>query len=165
LFIITTILPSCQTIQNAKEPKTYPRHVGDIAFDPKLDSKEFKPCHEDLVAQYYNFGIPIQYKGEKPALERAFYENYSIKKIESENGYVTVRFVVNCEGRTGRFRVEELDNDYTIKTFDEQITKQLLAITKSLDGWEIKEYEYKKYDYYQYLTFKIENAQIIDILP
>jgi len=36
---------------------------------------------------------------------------------------------------------------------------------KSLKGWKVKQMESKKIDYYQYLTYKIENGKIVEVLP
>jgi hypothetical protein len=58
-----------------------------------------------------------------------------------------------------------MDNQYKEKQFDPRITNQLLEITKNLSGWKIKEYHGSEIDYYQYLIFKIEKGEIIEILP
>ncbi|HEY5825628.1 MAG TPA: hypothetical protein VIT44_14740, partial [Cyclobacteriaceae bacterium] len=104
-FLLTLQLSFAQS----KSPSKYPDHVGDIAFDAKLDDPEFRICAEHSVyLQYYNFGKGVQYKGEKPAIEEHFKEVYS-NKMPSETGYITIRFVVNCAGKTGRFRVQEMN--------------------------------------------------------
>jgi hypothetical protein len=58
-----------------------------------------------------------------------------------------------------------MDMNYLPSKFDDTIVNQLLSITKSLDGWVLGEYKGKNYDYYQYLTFKIINNKLIEILP
>ncbi len=58
-----------------------------------------------------------------------------------------------------------MDFDYKSKKFDSKIKNQLLAIVKNLDGWIPRKKNNQNLDYYQYLTFKIENGQIIKILP
>jgi|SRR6478609_10982791 len=144
----------------------YPDHVGDIAFDAKFDDPTFKICSEHSVHhQYYNFGKGVQYKGEKPAIEKHFKEVYS-NKMQGETGYITIRFVVNCDGKTGRFRVQEMNNNYESKIFNKSLVARLLTLTKQLNGWIIGiDSNNKKVDYYQYLTFKIENGKLLEILP
>ena len=73
--------------------------------------------------------------------------------------------MVNCKGQTGRFRVEQLDMNYKPKKFDNEIVDSILSTTKSLDGWLPATYDNKEFDYYKYLTFKIVDNKIIDILP
>lgn len=140
------------------------RNVGDIPFDPALDTLGFEPCHEDMTFEYYSFSDGILYDGEKAQLIREF-QNSFIPGSASQNGYITVRFMVNCEGKSGRFRVIELDQDYNKKEFDHSLVNQIVGTTQSLDGWKPGEYESKTYDYYQYLTFKISEGHIVNIMP
>lgn len=143
----------------------HPKQVGDLFFNPKTDKAGYQPCHADLVYQYYNFSNGLQFKGEKPAIDRYFKENFKATEAEHEDGYITIRFIVNCEGKACWFRVEEMDLDYQPKHFSKAISNQLLELTKELEGWEIAEYEEEKYDYYQYLSFGILNGQLTEILP
>ncbi|MGB3468300.1 MAG: hypothetical protein WBA74_23645 [Cyclobacteriaceae bacterium] len=140
------------------------RHVGDILYDPALDTTDFKPCHEDLTYQYYNFSNGIRYTGEKAAIRRAFKRNFR-PTGNGESGYLTVRFIVNCEGKTGWFRLVTMDKDYREVALSDDLTDQIMKITRELDGWLPGEFDDKPYDYYQYLTFKITNGDIEDIMP
>lgn len=145
------------------------RDVGDIPFDPATDDPGFELCGpESSVKQYYVRGsshTPAGYEGEKRALEKAFLEQYDYPVSEGEDGYVTIRFVVNCRGASGRFRVEQMGFDYQPRNFDPELARQLLEITRGLEGWIPVSREGKTYDYYQYLTFKLRNGQIEKILP
>lgn len=163
LLICLIIVLSCK---HADEKNVvYPRHVGDIAFDPLIDDPAFKVCNEDRVAQYYNFGDGLQYKGEMPALKAYFITGLKDIVDEDETGYLTIRFIVNCEAKVGRLRVQGMDNAYQAKKFNDKLEHQLVSLVKVMDGWIAQEHEGKKYDYYQYLTFKIEKGKITDITP
>lgn len=146
-------------------PNSYLRHVGDTTFDPKLDDPNFKLCNEHKAQQYYNFDKGLMYKGEKPALLAHFNKGFKPPKKSTETGFVTIRFIVNCEGKTGWFRVLGIDNAYQPKKFSAALVDQLLLLTKQLNGWLVGDYNGKVYDYYQYLTFKIQNGQLVEILP
>jgi hypothetical protein len=163
IFILPMTLYSCG--QTPEKKPNYPLQVGDIYFNSKIDDSNFKLCDEDRVFQYYNFGKGLLYKGEKIKIYEHFKGGLNSKEQEEESGFLTIRFIVNCEGRTGRFRVQGMDNEYKEKEFNDNLTDQLLSLTKQLDGWIIGEYEGKAYDYYQYLTFKIEKGKLIEILP
>jgi hypothetical protein len=144
------------------------RNVGDIPFDASLDKGSFSICNEGRIKQYYarnSMDTPAGYKGEKKALVQTILDAYSFPKKEREQGYLTIRFVINCEGATGRFRIEEMDFKYKPSQFDKGISEQLLNIVKGLDGWIPRSANGKRYDVYQYLTFKIEAGQITEILP
>lgn len=144
------------------------KNVGDIPFDPSIDDPDFEICSENLIKQYYvrySADDPPRYKGEKITMENTIRKKYSFPDTAAENGFLTIRFIVNCKGKSGRFRIEEMDSNYQPKKFDPKISTQLLAITKALDGWIPRRRSTRYYDFYQYLTFKINRGQIIEILP
>ena len=68
---------------------------------------------------------------------------------------------MNCNGDTGMFRTNGVDLSLKEKKFDNRITDQLLKATRSLSGW----YQGIEVDYYQFLTFKIVDGKLTDILP
>jgi len=160
-FIIM-VLNACGQAQN--NAANYPEHVGDISFDAALDDPSFKVCNKE-VFQYYNFGKGLQYKGEKIAIDKYFKENFEHKIQKSETGLLTIRFIVNCEGKTGLFRVEGMDTNYQPKKFNQGLESKILQLTKQMDGWIAGEFKGQKMDYYQYLTFKLEDGQLIEIMP
>lgn len=144
------------------------KNVGDIPFDETVDDKQFKICNENNIKQYYvrkSSDEPPSYKGEKRGLENAILSKYEFPLSEKENGYLTIRFIVNCRGETGRFRMEEMDFDYQPIRFDEGIKKQLLEIVKNLNEWIIRKDKKNVYDFYKYISFKIKDGQIVKILP
>jgi hypothetical protein len=79
------------------------------------------------------------------------------------NGDITVRFLVNCEGKTGLFRVRQMNTGLTEP--DKKTGRKALRFTKSLEGWIPKEIKGFKADYYQYLTYKIEDGKVSEVLP
>lgn len=165
LLIFALFFSSCKGPEEA--PKTeYLRWVDDIAYNSKLDDSTFVLCNgEEKVFQYFNDSKGMLYKGGKPSIDSAFAKNYRPEKSWNSSGYVRIRFMVNCQGQADRFRLLTADFDYKPKELDQRITNQLMQITKSLDGWETKYIRETPVDYYQYLFFKIEDGQIINILP
>jgi len=160
LIIISILVVSCSQEEY--------KDVGDISFDEQIDDVNFKLCNESKIKQYYvrrSSDTPPSYKGEKRGLEKAILSSYDFPQSEKENGYVTIRFIVNCEGKTGRFRLEEMNFDYEPQKFDEEITNQLLEIVKDLSDWIPRKSSGENLDFYQYLTFKIEKGQLTKILP
>ncbi|MBF8457601.1 hypothetical protein IV494_10465 [Kaistella sp. G5-32] len=162
LFMIP-LLANCQSEKNALSK--YAANVGDIAFNQDTDGSDFKRClSDDFTFQYYNDLKGFLYKGEKIEIERKL-AALKLQDDRTENGYITIRFIVNCEGKTGLFRVQQMNENYQKFAFDKKFGDQLLKFTEKLDGWIPKEYEGRKLDYYQYLTFKIENGKVSEILP
>lgn len=142
------------------------KSVGDIDFDPQKDDINFKICDKNVSYsfQYYNDSKGFQYKGEKLAIEEKL-KSLKIQGNENSNGYITVRFLVNCEGKAGLFRIQTMNFDYKEAAIDKNLEVQLLNFTKSLNGWIVKEINNKKIDYYQYITYKIEYGKVSEILP
>lgn len=161
-LIFLSALYSCGQVSDKKS--NYPENVGDISFDEKIDDPNFKVCNMDRIAQYFNFHEGLRYKGEKIKIVEHFKEGFKTSESINDTGYLTIRFIVNCKGETGMFRIQGMDNNYQEKQFDKTLTDQLLNLTKKLDGW-IVDYKEKTFDYHQYLTFKLENGKLLEIMP
>jgi len=148
-----------------EDPK-YLRWVGDIEPNPKIDNPDFKTCYsEEEIFQYFNVGEGPQYSGEKTALLNEFNSKYKGITDNNQNGLIRIRFVVNCKGEAGRFRILQSDFGYNEAEFDQKITSQLLEITKGISKWTILYYDDVPSDYYIYLIFKIKNGHLTEILP
>ncbi len=162
LFVLLSLV-GCD--KEKVEKIKYPRQIGDSSFNVEKDDSSFIPCNGDnKIVQYFNYGKGLEYDGEKKALINVFKEKYVPVDV-NENGLIRIRFVVNCKGDTGRFRITQTNNNYKEFSFDEKITSQLLKITQDLKGWKVKEKGEEKIDYYQYLIFKIKKGKLIEILP
>ena len=126
---------------------------------------DFTLCNKRHIFQYFNDSNGLQYKGEKAELDKIFFKKYKSQNIPDETGLIRIRFVVNCKGETDRFRIIGMDGNYNSKTFSSKVTDQLMDITKSLNGWIPKKIQGNDVDFYQYLIFKIENGNLIEIMP
>ena len=160
ILYILFLLPTLIFSQNTKWD-----YVGNINFDEKTDRKDFILCDENHVYQYFNDSKGFLYDGEKLAIEEEFQKKYNQTIVKKENAWVRIRFIVNCFGRTDRFRILTANYNYEPIEIDKNITSQLLEITKNLSGWIPKKIKEQKIDYYQYLTFKIKDGKIDEILP
>lgn len=160
LFLIPLLI-NCQSEKTAVSK--YPANVGDLEFDIKQDG-DFKKCSENESYQYYNDSKGFQIEGEKNKIIQEV-QKLKFKENKNSNGYLTIRFVVNCKGETGIFRMQQMDSEYKAYKFDEALSSQILNFTKNLTGWIPKEIDGIKRDYYQYLTYKIVHGQVSEILP
>jgi len=169
ILLLSPILISLFCLIGCKElnpSEKYLRWVGDIEFNPALDDPEFYPCNgEEQVLQYFNLEAGPQFPGEKPALEQLFKSQYAADSIAGQSGWIRLRFMVNCKGKAGRFRLLEANSSMVAFQFDSSISEQLMSITKSIKEWPILYRDQKAIDYYFYLTFKLKDAQIQEILP
>jgi hypothetical protein len=153
---------SCSERNSEKE---YFNDLGEIPFDGQLDDKNFKVCHADLTIPFNYAGFGLIYEGEKKQLVKTLRKKFDYPKTKGQTGFITIRFIINCEGQTGRFRVIEMDLNLKAKKFDKNVSSQILKITKELDGWKSLERWEKVWDVQQYLTFKFEDGVITEILP
>lgn len=151
--------------ENSETKSEYPSYVGDIEFNAETDNKDFELCNAKRIFQYFNNSGGLEYEGEKLVIEKEFAKKYKPQITKNETGLIRINFVVNCKGKTDRFRIISMDENYNEKVFLKSITDQLLTITKNLNGWKAKKLKEKDIDYYQYLIFKIENGQLKEILP
>jgi hypothetical protein len=143
---------------------SFPLNTGDIAFNAALDDSSFIVCKPNAVLQYYNTGS--YYKQHKREIEQYFKRNYhQPAQTAGQTGYLTIRFMINCSGKTGRFRMYEIDDHYQTYKFDAGISSQLMTLTKNLTNWQPAEYKNKIYDSYQYITFKLKKGAIECVLP
>lgn len=164
--VIFSLLWSCQTEKKADEKQEYLRWVGDIEKNEQIDELEFKVCNgDDKILQYFNLGKGPVYSEEKSKILNTFKSKYKPIADKNQNGLIRIRFIINCEGKAGRFRVLQSDYDYQEKEFNEEIVSQLLSITKQINYWEILYNEENPVDYYMYLIFKITDGQLTEILP
>ncbi len=115
------------------------------------------------MRQYF-WGNGLQYRGEKRAIIH-FFEDHYVPVQTTDTGLIRIRFVVNCQGKTDRFRWMGMDRNYDAMKFDERTVDQLISIAKRSDGWFSFERNGISQDYYQYLIFKIEKGHIEEILP
>lgn len=171
LLVFLLVFNSCQekkpeTKKSLNKKSKYPRMLGNIAYDSLIDNPEFKLCRgERSVVQYFALGEKT-YVGEMWAIEKAVRAQYDIPETKGQSGLIRVRFIVNCKGKTGRFRLIAMDNEYNEFEFNSEISNRVLTITKSLKDWKVfKNKQQQALDYYQYLIFKIKDGQLIEILP
>lgn len=166
IFLISIILMTqgCQQHSVPQDSK-YLRMVGDIQQDSILDDANFVVCNEQNTMQYHNLNEEVQYEGEKYALDQTFTSQFKADPTIKDSGMIRIRFLVNCKGETGRFRLTAAGYDYKEKQFDPYITDQLIRITKGLKGWKMLSDKTGPKDYYQYLIFKMDEGNITEILP
>lgn len=160
-ILITTLLTFLYLMNKAQDnsPQPYSKEVGEIVFDKKIDDPSFNTS--DTLILF----VKPRIEGEKPAIIKYFKEKYKSKGFENVNGYFTIRFFVNAEGKTGKFRIQTMDFSYQPKEFDQKLSDQILLLTKEFKGWQPRQFKVRKYGYYTYLNFKIINGLIKEITP
>jgi len=166
IFLSIFIFSSCETEKKIDDKKKYLRWVGDIEQNNELDNANFKTCNGDeKILQYFNLGEGPQYIRGKSETLNTFKTQYKPITDNSQSGFIRIRFIVNCEGKAGRFRILQSDYDYQEVEFDVRIVTQLMDLTKEIQNWKIFYRNEIPIDYYFYIIFKISNGQLTEILP
>ncbi|MEM7297737.1 MAG: hypothetical protein AAF391_05665 [Bacteroidota bacterium] len=130
------------------------------------DDTNFALCdHIINVADYYNSTPDGRYIHGKRAMLDSIYANLDKSKLFDQNGSLVFRFVVNCEGKAGRFIAEGYDVSYQPMEFETETIEHLLGLLQRLEDWRPVVIREEANDAYFYINFKIENGEIIDILP
>jgi len=163
ILLLLAALPHAQSQPQPRPQVASPQtqqalNVGDIPFDPALDDPHFQLNDSTRVFQYYNSNswwldhksayraLFLKAAGELPAGPSA--------QTQTQNGWLTIRFIVNARGETGRYRLLEMDSAYQSFHFDPRLSACLLAATKRA-SWVPAHYHGKTYDTYQYITFHL----------
>jgi hypothetical protein len=166
-YFLIIILLLYVSINLRSQPLThvYPYNVGNIVFDSTTDNPVFEIIDETKVLPY-NTKCGMMIEGERYRVIEYFAENFKPQPIKNETGYIIIRFLVNHKGKTDRFRIYEMNENFQQMTFDKSISNKIFDLTKKLSGWKPAiDKNGNKRDYYQYLVFKMKNGLIEYILP
>lgn len=137
--------------------------IGNIKFDQKNDSSSFIVCKKDVVLDYYKVGT--NYEGGVKAIRKEIYRLTETEDLNFKNksGYITFRFIVNCNGEIGRFRVKMINKNLQEDKHDILTINKLKEALKKLKKWNPGKIRDSNVDSYYLVRFKIEKGKIIDI--
>jgi len=140
----------------------FTKRVAYIDPEKALLSEDFETC-SDYIFDYYN-PERATYSKEKNGLRKFILTHYKNKNY-NDSGYLNIRFVINCNGETGRYIIHENDLDLEPKPFNKDLVNQLFDLTVQLKEWNPNVIRGKKRDSYMYISYRIENGEITQIIP
>ncbi len=117
------------------------------------------------LADYYNSNPDGGYLRNKNNLEKELRSSIDENKLNKESGYLTFRFIVNCKGVAGLFVAEGVDENYQFKEFSKPVVDHFYQALKSLGRWRSVVLNGESQDAHFYITFKLKDGKITDILP
>jgi len=141
------------------------RAIGDISFQSELgDNPNLKLCPNDRVYQYYSVGT--SYKGERGGLRSEIFNQ--LKTLENNDstfsGYITARFLVNCEGQVGRIRVKSTDSNFKECSISTASNSLIIRSIKKIACFNPgKSTNGKTVNSYFQINFIIEKGRITDV--
>ncbi len=166
-LVATLMLSACKTEKGGNNhEESLDKYTHDVGYiDPSTArlNNGFEVCDEDRIYQYYNPQEASYSKG-KNGIRKFIQENY-INEGYTDSGYLTIRFVINCKGKTGRFVIHENDLDLNPTKLDSKLVEHIFNITSQLKDWNPNIIHGSPADSYMFLTYRIENGEIVEILP
>lgn len=165
VFIFIGFLIISQCNESKKEMEFW---VGHIDPENAYKSLGFETCQDTIKHLYHHRASRKEeragYHGGNRAIKLHIDERFDSHEFK-DSGYLTFRFIMNCKGEVGRFIVEEVDLSFNESSFDKKLVKELLEITSSMDNWRPLCFHDENKDVYMFVTYKIVNGQIMEILP
>ena len=151
--------------EHQKNIETYRRQSIPFRFETFKQRRFFQRC-SNYPTQTHRGIINVHDKGGN-YVRHYFQERYRVPAdMESQNGYIALRFVINCFGETGEFQLSGMDENYQTYTFSSAITDQLLSIARKLGGWQPYQLSNGEYiDTFKTIVFKIQQGKLADISP
>jgi hypothetical protein len=120
-------------------------------------------CQPDYWTLYYfAFGVKYQVSSESLVMQANQFIDFL---PNTTNGYVTIRFLVNCKGEKGWHQVLQTDADYNEIKIDKPLTDKVLEFTKSMDIWKKAVKNDKERDYAAFISYKFTDGKITEIIP
>jgi hypothetical protein len=153
--------------KDAVVQKTF-RLIRNLAPGDSCRPTGFQSCTNCFIRSFSEIGIgrtPLRYN-----LSQLLKKHYRPVNHTGQSGLIHVQFVVNCRGEQGMFTLSGSDNDYCPKTFDAQITDQLLAISRNYVATDQflradDQSGNRQNDVAVSFTVRLQEGQLTDILP
>ena len=140
----------------------FTKRVAYINTKKALLSNGFETCNK-MIVDYYN-PERATYSEGKNGLRKFILSNYENKSY-TDSGYLNIRFVINCKGEAGRYIIHENNLDLEPSTLNKDLVDQLFNLTTQLKKWNPNVIRGEKKDSYMYISYKIENGEITEIIP
>lgn len=146
-----------------EDKEKYPHFIGYVDKEEALHNDVYSLCEGNIYKIHH--GAPKDaYEGGKNTYKKYVLDHYKNEGF-IDSGYLNFRFYVTCEGNPGWFEVLEIDMNYEETSLDPKLVTQLLNITSQPDNWAIYKVGENPVNYYHYVSYRIENGEITEILP
>lgn len=126
--------------------------------------------HSDCSPPYgiYYFEVKAKYPVGSEAMRNDVVAFMTAKSTSTKvSGYITFKFFVDCKGTMSRVRVMQTDENYKAVHFAKTYVKDLYEFVKTLNKWPVNQEieDIKHVSYIAFITFKIKNGQIVNVIP
>ena len=151
-------------ISNAKSFEI-PKRNHDLSFTPfdkSIDDSSFEVCDSTSITSGRN---RLQYSDGRDRLTNDIKTLYKFKEnYRSYSGYIVIRFISNCKGQIGRYRLESLGNDLLPQEAPPGLIADLRNLSKSLTKWDKRGGPENNQEYSKFINLKFENGELQHVL-
>ena len=145
------------------DKEAFPNNVEYIDPSTALFNDGFEVCNESRIAQYYNPQRATYSEGKNGL--RKFILSHYVNRNYRDFGYLNIRFVINCKGEAGRYVIHQNSLDLEPTQLNEDMVAQLFELTRQLKNWKPNYIRNEYMDSYMYISYRIENGEITEIIP
>jgi len=156
---------NCNISKNKKLDSKYSNYVGYINLDSALITNRGKLCNPKKIFGTHH-GLPeYAFEVSKKHFKTFIQNNYNNNNYD-DSGYINFRFLINCDGIAGWFEIIEMNLDLEEVELNDEMVNQLLKLTYGYECWrQLSVMDKGSIDYYMYISYRIENGKITEILP
>ena len=147
------------------ENKPFKHYVGYIDTDKALLNDTYKLCNDIGIIHTYSSAGLEAYKSSKKQFRDTLNTTFNAGSNYSDSGYLNFRFLVNCEGNAGWFEIVQMDLDLKETPLNSKMVDELFKFTSNSSLWNVISYENEPYNYYMYISYRIENGKVTEIIP
>ena len=147
-----------------QDKNKYPHYIGYINPETSVLNDDFNLCDNGEIYGTHHGNPEFAFNINKKEFRDYVFASYNFNKY-SDSGYLNFRFIVNCEGRAGRFEINELNLNLEKTNLNNHLVEDLLSITAEQKNWNVFNVEGHPKNYYMYILYRIENGKITEILP
>ncbi len=123
-------------------------------------------CSPDGFVYYYQLKAKYPVSTERLLLDGQTFLKSKNGKHDGE-GYITFRFIVDCEGNISRTKVMQTNENYKPIHFSREFVNDLYQFVRAMREWpvNIEAYNIKNINYLAFVSFKIKDGKVINIIP
>ncbi|WP_103069808.1 hypothetical protein [Aquimarina sediminis] len=145
--------------------KKYINYIGYLDPNTTISSTSFALCGTGKIEGTHH-GLPkLAYKPNKGIFDKTIRSKYQNNEY-TDSGYLNFRFVINCKGEIGRVEIIQMNIDLEETELNSEMIDQLYQLTSESENWNgYTTKDQKPIDYYMYVSYKIIDGEITEILP
>ena len=144
--------------------KPYKNYIGYIDQEKALLNDVFSLCDDGNIYHTYSGAGLNAYANTKSQFRKNL-AKYYLGDTFNDSGYLNFRFLVNCEGNPGWFEIIQMNLDLEEKELNTKMVDSLLNFTAMPQNWNALEFQEDSSNYYMYVSYRIENGKVVEIIP